>query len=468
MNDTYKIHSKMCCHAVARHYSKIIVLIIISFVINSEPSFAQTDTTKTHDHSKMMMEGMNMAEEGTMSSSLSLNLPMSRDGSGTSWQPDESPMMMYSKRKGNTSFIFHGAFFLRYTSQDLTKQGNRGGNKFDAPNWMMFMLTQKLSAKDLFAFLSMLSLDRLTEGGNGYPLLLQSGESFNGVPLVDRQHPHDLFAELAAAYTHSFTKDLDLTSYFGYPGEPALGPVVFMHRLSARNNPDATLGHHWQDATHITFGVATFGLRYKIIKAEGSIFTGREPDESRYDFNRPRFDSYSYRLSANPNQNFSLQFSQGFIHSPEVLEPEMNITRTTTSMLHAKSLQHGKYIATSFVWGMNHNSTGENLNSFLVESNLKLASLGIYARYEFVQKDADDLLLLHFEDTPTFNLKAYTLGVNKVLFTYFNTDLALGLQSTINFPDENLKRIYGNNPLAVEVFLKIAPASMMTHSTSTH
>ncbi|MGH7454657.1 MAG: hypothetical protein ACRENG_25100, partial [bacterium] len=370
------------------------------------------------------------------------------------------------KMKGNTALMFHGAFFLRYTSQDLTKQGNRGDNKLDAPNWMMFMLTQKFSDKDLFAFLSMLSLDRLTEGGNGYPLLLQSGESFNGVPLVDRQHPHDLFSELAVTYTRSFTTDIDLTTYFGYPGEPALGPVAFMHRLSASNNPDATLGHHWQDATHIAFGAATLGHRYKKIKAEGSIFTGREPDENRYGFDQPRFDSYSYRLSANPHQDFSLQFSQGFIHSPEAFEPEINITRTTASILHAKLWQHGKFIATSFVWGMNHNNRRENLHSFLVESNLQLAPLGIYTRYEFVQKDADDLLLLHFEDPPTFNLNALTLGANKVLLTHCNTDLSLGLQGTINFPDENLKRIYGNNPLAVEVFLKIAPASIRIHSTS--
>lgn len=408
-----------------------------------------------------------MDEEGAMSSSLSLNLPMSRDGSGTSWQPDESPIMMYSKREGNTWFMFDGTVFLRYTSQDVAEQGDRGGDKFDAPNWMMFMLSQKLSDKGLLAFLSMFSFDRLTEGGNGYPLLLQSGESFDGVPLVDRQHPHDLFAELAVAYTHSLTKDLDVTTYFGFPGEPALGPVVFMHRLSASNNPDATLGHHWQDATHITFGVATFGLRYKNIKAEGSIFTGREPDENRYDFDKPRFDSYSYRLSVNPNRNFSLQFSQGFIHSPEAFEPKMDITRTTASMLHAKSLPHEKFIATSLVWGMNHDSRGENLNSFLAESNLKLAPFGIYARYEFVQKDAGELQLFHFEDPPTFNLNAFTLGANKILFTHFNTDLSLGLQSTINFPDQNLKRIYGSNPLALEVFLKIAPTSIITHSTST-
>ena len=132
------------------------------------------------------MPGMDM-EGMSMTSSFSLNLPMSRDGSGTSWQPDRSPMMMYMKMIGNTSLMFHGALFLRYTSQDISRQGSRGGAKWDAPNWAMFMLTHKLSDKDLFSFQSMFSFDRLTEGGNGYPLLFQTGESYNGIPLVDRQ-----------------------------------------------------------------------------------------------------------------------------------------------------------------------------------------------------------------------------------------------------------------------------------------
>jgi hypothetical protein len=31
-----------------------------------------------------------------------------------------------------------------------------------------------------------------------------------------------------------------------------------MHRPS-QHDPDAPIGHHWQDSTHITFGVATLG-----------------------------------------------------------------------------------------------------------------------------------------------------------------------------------------------------------------
>ena len=291
----------------------------------------------------------------------------------------------------------------------------------------------------------------------------KTGETYQGIPLVDRQHAHDLFAELAVNYTHSFTKDIDVNTYFGYPSEPTLGPVVFMHRLSAMNDPDASLSHHWQDASHITFGVGTIGFRYSIVKVEGSIFTGREPDENRYNFDKPTFDSYSYRISTNPDRYFSMQFSQGFIKSPEALEPDVNIIRTTASVIHTKSLKHGKFIATSLVWGMNHSSLGKNLNSVLFESSLKLKPISIFTRYEFVQKDANELQLHEFINNPTFNINAFTLGLNKVLFTKFRTDISLGVQGTINLSDNNLKSVYGNNPFASEVYIKIAPASEHQH-----
>jgi len=436
------------------------LLVFLIYFLSENNSFAQ------HDMGNMQMEPDSMVVEMggmKMTSSFSVNLPMNRDGSGTSWQPDASPMFMYHKmlggdKYGMTSLMVHGSFFIRYTAQDITKESNRGGNHFDAPNMMMFMLTHQ-HPKDIFSVRSMFSLDPFTVGLDGYPLLFQTGESYQGIPLVDRQHPHDLFAELALNYSHSFTKDVDVNTYFGYPGEPALGPSVFMHRLSAMNNPDATLGHHWQDATHITFGVATMGIHYKMVKVEGSIFTGREPDEHRYNFDKPKFDSYSYRINANPNQNFSLQFSQGFIKSPEELFPDENIIRTTASVIHTKLFKHGKFIATSLVWGMNHSTEGDILHSLLLESNLKLAPIAIYMHYEFVQKDAHELQLLEYADNSIFNIYAFTLGLNRILFTQFRTDVSAGVQGTVNFPDKSLEYIYGNHPLAFEIYLRIAPTS---------
>jgi len=444
---------KDCC--------KVLIPVVALSLFNHKV-FAQADTIAKP---KVMMDNMAMMP---MTSSFSLNLPMSRDGSGTSWQPDANPMAMYMIMKKNTMIMFHGAFFLRYTSQDVTNESNRGGSQFDAPDWMMFMLIHKLSDKDLISFNSMFSLDYFTENGNaGYPLLFQTGETANGIPLVDRQHPHNLFSELAVNYTHSFTKDFDANIYIGYPGEPALGPEVFMHRLSAMDDPDAPIGHHWQDATHITFGVATIGFRYKIAKLEVSYFNGSEPSEqNRLGFDKPQFNSYSYRLSVNPNDNFSLQFSQGYLKSPEALEPNINVVRTTASIMHTKPFWHKNFIASSLVWGMNQNSNNKTLQSFLAESDLHTKPITVYMRYEFVQKDADELQLLErFDNTdPTFNINAFTLGVNKVLLTEFRTDLSLGVQGTIDIPDNSLIPIYGNHPLSAEIYLKLSPA--LGHSSS--
>jgi len=441
------------------HFIKSALILICVIFFLPKNTFAQHDGHNQSPKDTMKMDHDKMQ----MTSFFSPNLPMNRDASGTGWQPDESPMWMYMKMKGNTSFMVHGSLFLRFTGQDLTNESNRGGNHFDAPNMFMFMLSHKLNDKNLLSFHTMISFDPFTVGEDGYPLLFQTGESYNGVPLVDRQHPHELFSGLSINYTHSFNKNIDVNTYFGYPAEPALGPPAFMHRLSAMNNPDAPLSHHWQDATHIAFGVGTIGFRYKNVKLEGSIFTGREPDENRYNFDRPKFDSYSYRLIINPTKKISLQFSQGFIKSPEQLFPGEDIIRTTASAIHTKKISRDNFISSSFVWGMNHFSDGKNLHSVLLESNIQLKPITIYARYEFVQKDALELQLLQFAGNPTFNITAFTLGLNKILLKHKAGFVSLGAQATINFPDKNLRTIYGNNPLSAQVYLRFSPPSTYFH-----
>lgn len=414
-----------------------------------------------HDSMKGMdMEQMSMS----MSHSFSRNLPISRDGSGTSWMPDESPMYMYMIMKDKSMFMVHGNFFLRYTKQDLFNTGSRGGHHFDAPNWFMGMYNRYVGAKGLFNASAMISFDPLLVTQAGYPLLFQSGESYKGKKLVDRQHPHDLFSGLSIAYTQMLNKDADVFAYFGYPGEPALGPPTFMHRISALNDPDAPLGHHWQDATHITFGVGTLGIRYKNLKVEGSIFTGREPDENRYDFDKMRFDSYSYRLSFNPSRNWALQFSQGFIHSPELLEPKNNVTRTTASIVHSIWLNAtDRYIAQSLVWGMNNSSNGINEHSVLYEANLQFSKQAVYGRYEFVQKSSEELdLQVEFGDV-NFNINAFTLGYNRAIWNCPYIQLAAGAQATINVSPHELQSLYGKNPIGGEFYLQLKPSMHRHH-----
>jgi hypothetical protein len=338
--------------------------------------------------------------------------------------------------------------------------GTRGDSKFDAPNWFMAMGQRRVGERGLFHFNTMFSLDPLF-GGEGYPLLFQTGETFKGEPLVDRQHPHNLFSELSVAYTQSFSKDIDAFVYLGYPGEPALGPVAFMHRPSSLSNPDSPLGHHWQDATHITFGVATLGFRYKIFKLDGSLFTGREPGESRYGLDKAKFDSYSYRLTVNPSKTISAQISKAFIKSPEAADPDENVNRTTASVLHSLPLQSvNSFLTSAFVWGYNDAGEGHQENSFTLESNLQLDKFSVYGRFESIEKSAGELQMIDFEDHELFKINALTIGLNYTFLRTWQTNFAIGAQGTLYNADEALNPVYGNNPASVEVYMRISPTIM--------
>src|ERR1700744_1475192 len=405
--------------------SILTALTIFNAVAQKSPTKKDT-SMKDMDMGDMKMDTMGSMK---MNSQYSLDLPMSRDGSGTSWVPDETPMYAYMINGKKWMTMIHGSIFLRYNNQDLFKSGSRGGSKVDAPNWLMAMTQRQIWKNGLFSVNTMFSFDPFLVGPGGYPLLFQTGESYKGKKLVDIQHPHDLFAELSVNYTQRVVKDADISASFGYPGEPALGPPVFMHRLSAMNDPDAPLSHHYADATHITFVTSPLGFRYKDIKLEGSIFTGREPDEYRYNFDAMRFDSYSMRLSYNPSKQWALQVSNGWIHSPESAEPQQNVDRFTASAIHTKMLGDDSYVATTLVYGQNHYSdNGKTLPSILLENSLQLSKTAIYGRYEFVQKDADELDMVNtFPLNPNFNINAITLGTNRILSTVKHTNLTGGI-----------------------------------------
>jgi hypothetical protein len=431
------------------------VLSISSAVAQKSPMKKDT-SMKDMDMGDMKMDSMGSMK---MNSQYSLDVPMNRDGSGTSWVPDETPMYAYMINGKKWMTMIHGSIFMRYNNQDLFKSGSRGGSKADAPNWLMAMTQRQVGKNGLFSINTMFSLDPFLVGPGGYPLLYQTGESYKGQKLVDRQHPHDLFDELSVNYTQRVTKDADVSLSFGYPGEPALGPPVFMHRLSAMNDPDAPLTHHYADATHITFGTSTLGFRYKDFKLEGSIFTGREPDEYRYNFDPMRFDSYSVRLSYNPSKEWALQVSNGWIHSPESDEPLQNVDRFTASAIYTKMLGDDSYIATTLVYGQNHFSdNGKTLPSVLLESSWQMHKTAIYGRYEYVQKDADELDLTGtYPLNPDFMINAITLGVNRILATVKHTNLTAGVQSTLNVSPSELRTLYGSTPVGFEVYLRVSP-----------
>ncbi len=418
---------------------------------------SMTNLHDMHMHHEMQMPGMNH--------SFSLSLPMERNGSSTSWSPDNNPMYMTMTHTKKGMWMFHGSIFLRYNNQQLTDKTSRSDAQFDAPNWFMTMYNRPVGKNGLLNFTGMFSLDPLTVTKKGYPLLFQTGESYKGNPLVDRQHPHDLFAGLSVGFTQRLRKKVDVFGYFGYPGEPAISAPTFMHRVYALNDPDAPLSHHWQDATHITFGVATVGIRVNDFKLELSSFNGREPDEHRYDFDPIKFDSYSWRLSFNPNKSWALQFSQAYIKSPEALHPEENIWRYTASALYASPVtMDGKYFASAIVWGMNDIGKDDREHSVLLEGTQQFPMQALYGRYEFVQKSAEELDLedgFEFNDK-IFNIHKFTFGTNRTLFNVGKIEFLAGAQASINFPPNSLQNLYGNAPMAGEVYI-VLRSKLMIH-----
>ncbi|MBI5634065.1 MAG: hypothetical protein HZA15_11365 [Nitrospirae bacterium] len=400
-----------------------------------------------------------------MQSALFPGLPMQRDGSGTSWLPDSTPMHAIHFRSGSWSYMLHGNLFLRYTNQDAGNDGTRGNEKFDAPNWLMVMAKRDFGDRGQIMLRGMSSLDLVTEGGMGYPLLFQSGETWKGKSLVDRQHPHDLFGELSVAYSRSIGEDSGGFLYFGLPGEPALGPPVYLHRPSSQNNPDAPLGHHWQDSSHVTFGVMTAGIYYKQFKLDASLFNGREPDEDRYNIDRPRFNSASIRLSMNPSPDLALQVSYGYIKSPESHEPDVNVQRTTASAVWSHQLDAERNLAASLVWGMNKPNTGKAQNAFLFEADYGVGKMSYFTRLEHVSKTGEELGL-GAEAHQLFSVKAISLGISRDIYYGKNVSVSLGAMGTIYPVEKELRSVYGAMPFSVEAFLKISPArlQMMHHA----
>ena len=390
-------------------------------------------------------------------------MSMGAMGSGTTWQPSSGPMHMIHKQSGDWLLMFHYNLVAGVNRQG----GPRGATKVESANWFMPMAYHKLG-KGTVQLRGMFSFEPFTFPPGGSPLLFQTGETYKGRPLIDKQHPHDLFMELSAQYTLPFGERGTWFTYFGYPGEPALGPVAFMHRMSASENPSATLAHHLQDSTHISFGVLTTGFTYRWLKLEGSVFNGREPDENRYNFDAHKWNSRSARISIMPNANWTAQVSYGFLRSPEASEPTTDIRRATASVQYNKPLERGNW-ASAFIWGRNHTSSpGEihNLNGYTFESTVNFLDKNyLYTRLELVDKNellrpSDRALLGITDDHPSFRIGAYTFGGARDIWNTKKVSFAIGSDLTFYSKPSVLDRIYGANPVSWKLFFRIRPGKM--------
>ncbi|MGZ3458166.1 MAG: hypothetical protein ACXU86_06615 [Archangium sp.] len=384
------------------------------------------------------------------------DIPLMRRGSGTSWQPDVIPPSMLHAGVAGWGLMLSGVLFGGYDAQG----GSRGDSAFTGIGWLMLMADRELPSGQLVASV-MLSPEPFTAGPNGgYPLLLQTGESYKGEPLHDRQHPHDLFMELALSYSHYFSDTWGVMLYAAPAGEPALGPVAFPHRVSAWYDPLAVLGHHWQDSTHISFGVLTVGLLTPMAKLEFSWFNGREPDENRYDLDLRVPDSFSVRMSVNPTARVSAQVSYGYLKSPELLEPDISVHRLTASATYHAPFGSNGFWATTAVFGRDVEREEAPTNSFLLESSLDLDGHHVvFGRAEAVQKTGHELVLPEPLAHTVFGVGNLVLGYVYNLGPFGPVRPGVGVRGSLDVVPAGLEPFYGSRtPVGGMVYVRLASA----------
>jgi hypothetical protein len=299
----------------------------------------------------------------------------------------------------------------------------------------------------------MLSPDPLM-GKRGLPLLLQTGETADGrTPLVDRQHPHDLFVELSASYSHPLSARDALFIYAGLPGEPAFGPPAFVHRLSAMHSPEPPITHHWLDSTHIVFGVVTAGLVHANWKVEMSRFRGREPDQFRYNIETGPLDSTAARISWNPASTISLQLSWADVLHPEQLHPEENQRKWSASSIYTRPLRGALWWSTTLAWGRRSAQSGW-LDGYAIESALKFsASWMAFARSERV--DNDELIQAIGPHGAAFTVGKFSFGAIRDFPLAGRTRIGVGALYAFNTVPHTLAPLYGSSPQGAMAFVRL-------------
>jgi hypothetical protein len=377
-------------------------------------------------------------------------LPSPHAGSGTGWQPGSVPANEWMVMRGGWELMAHGVIFADYNQQG----GSRGGGaKAESVNWGMLMEQHRLGSGTIL-FRQMFSGESLTSPHPGFPELFQTGETYHGEPLVDHQHPHNVFSELSLLYTVPLTERLSWEFYGGPAAEPALGPVAYLHRASAAELPMAPLSHHLQDSTHTSFGVVTTGFAIDRVKVEASAFNGREPNEERWSIQPAALDSWSGRVWLAPARNWAAQYSIGRLEHPEAAEPGSQ-WRQTASVEYSRPMAAGNW-ATSLVWGRVHKlASGANLNSYGLESTLNFLNRDYaFTRLELVDKDE---LFPQAATHPAYRIGAYTLGGVRDLVQNRAWQLGLGADVTFYSKPGELDAVYGARPVSFQVFLRMRP-----------
>jgi hypothetical protein len=424
---------------------KLTILLAVSF---AQAGFSQHVHEHHHDHQEAE------SDKGSPNASTGFLLGL---GSGTSVNPASWAMPMAMQRAGNWNLMWMGQAFLVSTQQT----GPRGGDKIYSANWGMLAAVRNVGRGSLM-LRSMVSLDPLTITGRQYPLLFQTGETANGKPIVDGQHPHDLLMELSVHYARPVGEKGMVNLYFAPVGDVALGPIAFPHRASAMELPQATLGHHWQDSTHIANNVATAGLTYGQFRLEASGFRGKEPNENRWNIDMGAMDSWSTRLTWRPGRNWVAQVSTGRIARLETTHTD-DVVRSTASVHYTRPVRGTLGWSTSLIWARNYKTVGRySTNAVLAETVVPVTRRNLLTgRAEWSQRDElfeydHDLAHRIYDETGkrAHNVGAYTVGYTRELGSAGPVQAAAGFNVTTYSIASALTPYYGSRPFGASVFLR--------------
>lgn len=448
-------------------------------------AFLSSCSAQTQDQSPMPAMP-NMSEHSALMRMSSMAAPktlieaeLQHTTSGTSIEPASTPTPMLMSQHGAWTLMLHGTAFLTDTQQHA--QSPRGEDKLFSTNWIMPMAQRQFGPGQI-TLRAMFSLEPATVTGRQYPELFQQGETAFGKPIIDGQHPHDFFMEVAALYDIKLSERTLLSFYAAPIGDPAIGPIAYPHRISASEDPLAALGHHQQDSTHIAFNVLTAGVTWRWLRFEESGFHGGEPSEQRWGFqpspNGLAIDSYSSRLTFSPTQNLTSQYSIAHITSPEALYPGEDQQRQTASILYNRPLGAHHDTAsmpgmdmsvpatgnwsTTILWGRTRSLTdGSKENSYLLESLLQFRTRNyVWTRIENAGR-SNELLLTpgeslppHFEESPIGHVAAYSFGYDRDYRIAPRILAAPGAQFTTYATPHALVPTYGAHPYGAAFFVR--------------
>ncbi len=457
------------------------------------------------------------AQQQVMSARTLIEAIEQHGSSGTSIEPASAPVPMWMGMRSGWQLMLHANAFAANTQQQADSPRNR--DAFFSTNWIMPMAQRAFGSErpdgsgstgGLLTLRTMLSFEPATIPHRNYPELFQQGETAYGAPIVDGQHPHDFWMEVAALYDLHLSKNTLFSLYAAPVGDPAVGPTAYPHRLSASEDPIAALGHHQEDSTHIAFNVVTGGLTYKWARVELGGFHGGEPEEAHWHFqpsvNGVAMDSVATRVTVSPTADWTGQYSIAHIHSPEALYPNEDQGRQTASVMYHHTFVSAKAPmkpmnmggqAMGSMKGMDMGSSGGSMagkpmppmhmapqprtdlsmtalwgrtrsladsskeNSYLLEALLRFkASNYLWTRMENAGR-SNELLLTPgtalpegFTESPIGHVAAYSFGYDHDIALGPHLLAAPGVQFTAYRTPEQLRSSYGATPTAELVFVR--------------